>query len=522
MLKNLVDLCVTGLVFWLCGYGLAFGAGSAASVSAYVGTDKYLLIGAGVADNTAFFFHYAFAATAATIVSGAMAERIRLGSYAVFTAVLVGLVYPPVARSVWMDYGWAAQLGAVDFAGGGVVHLLGGTAALVGVLMVGPRLGKYDNVGVTTGPTDKSSVNARILGVLLLWMAWFSFNVGSQRTIIDDGSADGSAIAAHIAVVTCLAACAGGMAGLAWSSARFAGIVLIDDVGNGMLGGLVTITAGCHVLEPWAAVLCASLGGFLTCLLAAVLDVKFKIDDPVAAIAVHFGGGLWSLLSLGLMHPTKGLLRTASFSFIGSQIAFAAATIVWATTLSALIFVGLHVTIGLRVDRTEEELGLDLTHHSARKARFLAPAEGFQTAFFHNDIEGDAYAPGPLAQDKAVSFSTSAHAMHDAGTAEATTVHLPSRSPHHRAADAAAAAAEAEEAKRALVGRGNEVMEGEEGGTFIVNSQGLRERSQMIPGVPTAFDPMTRDDEDDGDRDAREAAREPLPRANRLAPLPPR
>ncbi|MEM6647393.1 MAG: ammonium transporter [Bacteroidota bacterium] len=349
IMKNVMDVSAGGLVFFILGFGLMFGT----TAGGWIGTDGFFL--SGLTDDPwtyAFFlFQAVFAATAATIVSGAVAERTKFTGYLLFSIVITGLIYPIFGSWAWGSLfngsGWLEGLGFIDFAGSTVVHSVGGWAALAGALVVGPRVGKY----IDGKPVHIAGHNMPLaaLGVFILWMGWFGFNAGSTTT--------GDTSIALIAINTFLAAGAGSVVAMivTWlgSGKPDAPMTL-----NGVLAGLVGITAGCANLTPGFAILTGALAGVIMVYAARFLE-RF-VDDAVGAVAVHGVCGAWGTLAAGLFNAGDMF----NMSIIGVQLIGIVAAFVWTFSLSYLIFKVLDATIGLRVDSTLEEVGLDLHEHA--------------------------------------------------------------------------------------------------------------------------------------------------------------
>ncbi|MFY0686051.1 MAG: ammonium transporter [Cyclobacteriaceae bacterium] len=307
---------------------------------------------AGYADGgytywTDFLFQAMFAATAATIVSGAIAERVKLGAYLLFTLVFVGVVYPIIGSWKWGG-GALDAMGFYDFAGSTLVHSVGGWGALAGIMIVGPRLGKYVDGKVIDKPG--SSVPLAVIGVFLLWLGWFGFNGGSVL------SAD-PALVSFVLVTTSLAACAGGLGGFLTGYLMFKRLDL-GMVLNGILAGLVGITAGADVINPGPAILVGLIAGVLVVISAVTLD-RFKLDDVVGAVSVHLTCGIWGTLAVGIFSTNP------DHSFL-TQLAGVAICGVAAFVCAYLIFFILKKTIGIRVSQQHEEEGLDSHEHGIR------------------------------------------------------------------------------------------------------------------------------------------------------------
>ncbi|GMH94904.1 hypothetical protein TL16_g13031, partial [Triparma laevis f. inornata] len=310
MLKNLLDACGGAIGYWSLGYAFAYGSEN----NSFIGSSNFFL--GSVKDYTSgydlafFFFQWAFAATAATIVAGTVAERCKMVAYFVYSFALTAFIYPIVTRAVWASQGWlgafrtngpSTTAGMIDFAGSGVVHLTGGTTAIVAAVILGPRIGRFkDEHGVkliSPNNMPAHSVILQVLGTFILWFGWYGFNPGS--TLIQS-TAPSSYVAALAAVNTTLSAASGALASFAlrWALSD-SGLLDVTALTNGALSGLVAITAGCAVVWPWAAVVIGMFGGFLYIGFSNLL-IKLRIDDAVDAIPVHFANGIWGCISVGL------------------------------------------------------------------------------------------------------------------------------------------------------------------------------------------------------------------------------
>ncbi|MGK2964885.1 MAG: ammonium transporter [Tepidiformaceae bacterium] len=374
LMKNMLDACVGGLLFFAIGWAIAYGVDDEGSAGGFMGNGQWFLN-----DFDAWpmwIFQFAFAATAATIVSGAMAERTKFGAYLVYTAFISGIVYPFVVHWAWDVNGWMTAFtddpfmanGYIDFAGSGVVHMVGGAAGLVGAAVVGPRLGRFSKDG-SSNPIPGHNIALGALGVLILWFGWYGFNPGSTLGL----SGGFSEIAGKVAVNTTLAACAAAVTGLIVTKVRYgkydAGLMM-----NGVLGGLVGITAGCATVEPIGAVIIGAIAFLVVMLVVDVLDMV-KIDDPVGAVPVHLGAGLWGVIAVGLFSSEGGiafagygdsdygLFYGGGASQLMAQLIGAGAILAWTVGLSAILFIGIKMTMGLRVSEKEEIEGLDLGEH---------------------------------------------------------------------------------------------------------------------------------------------------------------
>jgi Amt family ammonium transporter len=306
-----------------------------------------------------WLFQAAFCGAAATIVAGGMAGRMRFPAYLLYTVVISGLVYPIVGHWIWYERGWLATRGFTDFAGSTVVHATGGCAALIGTILLGPRVGKY----VTAN--GRRSVRAILghniplasLGVFILWFGWFGFNPGSTVGV----SGDGGELAAKVAINTNLAAAAGAIGAMIaiWLATGKPDLGLTM---NGCLAGLVAITAPCACVSPGAAILIGFVGGGLVVGATLLLD-RVRIDDPVGAFPVHGVNGIWGTLAVGLFHGENGLFTAGSAAQLGVQALGATAVCAFVLVTMGLVFLAIRATVGLRVPREEELRGLDIAEH---------------------------------------------------------------------------------------------------------------------------------------------------------------
>ncbi|WP_319523025.1 ammonium transporter [uncultured Desulfosarcina sp.] len=351
MMKNLMDFSIGSIAFWAIGFGLMFGVSS----TGWFGTSGFFL-----SDFTpdgdpwvlAFWmFQVVFAATAATIVSGAMAERTKFTGYILYSIVVSAVIYPIFGSWAWGSLlngsGWLEGFGFIDFAGSTVVHSVGGWAALAGAIVLGPRIGKYTKDGKVK-PIMGHNIPLAALGVFILWLGWFGFNPGSTTT------ADTSI--AMIFVNTNLAAAAGAVLAMIASWAKFGK----PEVGmslNGALAGLVAITAGCANVLPGSAIIIGAVAGVLVVFSVLFFD-KIKVDDPVGAVSVHGVNGAWGTLAAGIFN-----IGGTSASIIGVQLLGIAACFIWTFPMAFIMFKLIDKSMGLRVSPEEELEGLDLAEH---------------------------------------------------------------------------------------------------------------------------------------------------------------
>ncbi|MBL7215231.1 MAG: ammonium transporter [Phycisphaerae bacterium] len=359
--KNFLDFCMASLGFFLVGYAFMFGDGNA-----FMGLKGWMLTGVG---DTAsglplyafWLFQAAFCGAAATIVAGGMAERMNFKAYLIYSFLISALIYPIIGHWVWGG-GWLSTMGFMDFAGSTVVHTTGGMAALIGTIMLKPRLGKY---GIDGKPRAIAGHNIPLasLGVFILWFGWFGFNPGSTLGV-NNGGMD----IARVAINTNMAAALGGIAAMATVWIRF-GKPDLSMAMNGALAGLVGITAPCAFVEPWAACVIGLTSGIIVVLGVELLD-KLQIDDPVGAVPVHGFCGIWGTICVGIFGK-EGLGGLANNGFIyggnptqlGIQMVGSIATVIFVLVTMGLIFKVIDVIVGLRVSRTEELRGLDIGEH---------------------------------------------------------------------------------------------------------------------------------------------------------------
>ena len=358
-MKNLLDICVGSLTYWLVGYSLMYGA-----------TENGWLFWSGLVqgDGADLFFQTMFAATAATIVSGAIAGRTKYSTYAIFTVVMTALIYPIAGGWEW-NGGWLNDFDGyffnvefIDFAGSSIVHGVGGFAALVAAYMVGPRIGKFVDGKVIPMPGHNQVLAT--LGVFILWLGWFGFNGGSQLS----WGGDNAVAASAVVVVTNLAAAAGALGALITTWIWYGKPNLAQTL-NGALAGLVSITAGCGNMSETGAVLAGLIGGVLVVFSIEFIEKKLKIDDAIGAASVHGVAGFWGTIVIGLWgirgDDPIGIFNGGTSDQLIVQLTGALSYMVWAVLLSFLVFGILKITIGLRVSEKEELEGLDMSEHGS-------------------------------------------------------------------------------------------------------------------------------------------------------------
>lgn len=355
IMKNLMDFAIGSVVFWFIGFGLMFGGDS----PLVGGLDLFIRgdYSSSIPTFAFVIFQTVFCATAATIVSGAMAERTKFISYCIYSFVISAVIYPIVGHWVWGG-GWLSSLGFHDFAGSTVVHSIGGWCALMGAWMLGPRIGKYSKNGKSNA-IPGHSLTLGALGVFILWMGWFGFNPGSSLTAMD------VKLNSRIFITTNLAAAFAACTTMILTWIRYKK----PDVSmtlNGVLAGLVAITAGCDLVTPLGAAIIGVISSFAMVFGIEFIDNKLKIDDPVGAIGVHCINGVLGTFLTGLFAyhgEMKGLFYGGGFKFVGIQLVGILAVAAWTLITSGILFKVIKSTVGLRVSREEEIRGLDLEEH---------------------------------------------------------------------------------------------------------------------------------------------------------------
>jgi Amt family ammonium transporter len=351
--KNLIVFALATIAYWAFGFSLMFANGNS-----IIGFQGWFLSGdsmtygltpfpEGLPISVFFLFQVAFAGTAATIVSGAVAERIKFRSFMIFSFLIVAFAYSITGHWVWSNNGWLANLGFADFAGSTVVHSVGGWAALVGAYLLGPRQGKFLEDGTLTG-IPPHNMSLATLGGLILWIGWFGFNAGSELAA--------NLNVPYIALTTNLAAAGGGIAATIAAWLRF-GFPDLSMIINGVLAGLVAITAGCDGASYLGAVITGAIAGILVVVFVPFFD-RLRIDDPVGAISVHLINGVWGTIAVGIFHqdlasPAQFFIQLLGIVVIGF----------YTVILSLIFWLGLKFFLGIRVNAEEEKQGLDIGEH---------------------------------------------------------------------------------------------------------------------------------------------------------------
>ena len=370
IMKNLMDFCIGTVVFVLLGFSLMMAKDYVLGIFGVPNLKILTDFGAFLKDGNApsFVFNLVFCATAATIVSGSMAERTKFVSYCIYSGVISLFVYPIEAGWVWNSKGWLAKLGFHDFAGSAAIHSVGGIAALIGAIMVGPRLGKYvkDKAGKVkkVNAIPGHSVTLGALGCFILWFGWYGFN---------GAAAWDSNSLASIFVTTTIAPAVATCTTMLYTWFKN-GKPDVSMCLNGSLAGLVGVTAGCDAVDALGSAIIGIVSGILVVVVVEVLDLKLHIDDPVGAVGVHLANGVWGTLAVGLLaNPDapaglEGLFYTGSFKLLGIQTLGIIAILAWTAVAMALTFFIIKKTVGLRVSNEEEIKGLDSTEHGLPSA----------------------------------------------------------------------------------------------------------------------------------------------------------
>ena len=385
IMKNLMDFCIGTVVFVLLGFSLMMAEDYVLGIFGVPNLEILTDFGAFLKGGNApsFVFNLVFCATAATIVSGSMAERTKFVSYCIYSGVISLFVYPIEAGWVWNSQGWLAQLGFHDFAGSAAIHSVGGITALIGAIMVGPRLGKYvkDKAGKVkkVNAIPGHSITLGALGCFILWFGWYGFNGAAAW--------DGNSLAS-IFVTTTIAPAVATCTTMLYTWFKN-GKPDVSMCLNGSLAGLVGVTAGCDAVDALGSAIIGIVSGILVVVVVEVLDLKLHIDDPVGAVGVHLANGVWGTLAVGLLaNPDapaglEGLFYTGSFKMLGIQTLGIIAILAWTAVTMTLTFFIIKKTVGLRVSKEEEIKGLDSTEHglASAYADFLPAVESLDYGY---------------------------------------------------------------------------------------------------------------------------------------------
>jgi Amt family ammonium transporter len=358
-MNNFLDFCMASMGFFMFGYAIMFGQGNG-----FIGLKGWFLTSTnghtgGLPFYATWLFHLVFCGASATIVAGGVAERMKFKAYLIYSFIISATVYPLIGHWIWGG-GWLAKLNFADFAGSTVVHAVGGTAALVGPIVLGPRIGKFNKDG-SANAIEGHSMALASLGTLILWFAWFGFNAGSTLSV-GDGN-----LLSMVAANTTLAAAAGALSGMffAWFKCGKPDLTMTM---NGALAGLVAITAPCAYVYPAEAIVIGALGGVLVVLGTLLLD-KIGIDDPVGAVPVHAMNGILGTITVGIFGhkalglANDGLLHGGGFGQLKIQLLGVVTVVIFVSVVMFIVFKTIDKLVGLRVSREEELKGLDVTQH---------------------------------------------------------------------------------------------------------------------------------------------------------------
>lgn len=352
IMKNLMDFCLGTVAFYLLGYNLLCGEGNA-----FFGWGLNSFMNFAETDWSAFVFNLVFCATAATIVSGAMAERTKFITYCIYSFVISLFIYPIEAHWIWGGTAWLTDMGFVDFAGSCAIHMVGGIAGLIGAAFLGPRIGKYDEKGKSK-PILGHNIVIGALGVFILWFGWYGFNGAAASDTVQ---------LAQIFATTTVAPAAASCTAMIFTWIRN-GKPDVSMTLNGSLAGLVAITAGCANVDVVGAFIIGALAGILVCVVVLFVENVIKVDDPVGAVAVHGACGMFGTLMVGLFDYTNGLFYGGGFRLLGIQALGVVCVAAWTTVCMLILFTVLKKTIGIRATPAEEIEGLDPAEHGLESA----------------------------------------------------------------------------------------------------------------------------------------------------------
>ena len=349
--KVIIDITFGGIAFFALGFGVAYGVSNGWFASGFGIMDEDLGLGLTVSNQLFWFIQLGFAIAAISIVSGALAERMKLWSYAIMVVVFCGIMYPLVANWVWNPNGWLAVRGFNDFAGSAAVHAMGGFSALAAAIVLGPRVGKYSKEG-NSNTIPGHNLPLASVGAFILWFGWFGFNPGSTLGAVGNWELIGDVV-----VNTFLASAAGGIATMFYTYFSY-GKIDITMVINGILAGLVSITAGCNVVGPVSAIFIGLIAGVLVDVAVLFFD-KIKVDDPVGAVAVHGVNGLFGTLAVGLFAIEGGLFFGGGADLLITQFIGVSTIALFSFSFTIILMKVLKSAIGIRISNEEEEAGID-------------------------------------------------------------------------------------------------------------------------------------------------------------------
>ena len=353
-MKIFVDLTVGALAFWIIGFGIMFGKDAFGFIGTTLfGSPEKIALSIELPSAAFVLFQMGFAVACISIVSGAVAERMNFKAYVLTAALICIIIYPLSGHWIWNSDGWLAKLGMKDFAGSAAIHAVGGFAAFAMAKMLGPRKGRFNSDG-SANVFAPSNIPLASAGAFILWFGWFAFNAGSTL------DASNTALAS-IAINTMLAGASGGTSALLITMKKF-GKADPSMTINGVLSGLVAVTAGCAFVSQWSAIIIGAISGVIV-IYATLLVDHLKVDDPVGAVAVHGFNGVFGTIAVGLFDVSQGLLTTGDFSLLKIQLLGAAVVVVWGLLGGTFMAKVCEKTVGLRASEREEEEGLDMSYH---------------------------------------------------------------------------------------------------------------------------------------------------------------
>ncbi|MFL6555605.1 MAG: ammonium transporter [Bacillus sp. (in: firmicutes)] len=373
-MKIFVDLTIGALAFWIIGFGVMFGKDAFGFIgTSLLGSPEKIVLSLELPSVAFVLFQMGFAVACVSIISGAVAERMNFKAYVVTAALVCMIIYPLSGHWIWNSEGWLAKLGMKDFAGSAAIHALGGFTALAMAKLLGPRKGRFNSDG-SVNVFAPSNIPLASAGAFILWFGWFAFNAGSTL------DASSSALA-PIAINTMLAGASGGSAALFLTMRKF-GKADPSMTINGVLAGLVAITAGCAYVSEWSAILIGALSGLLV-IYATLLFDYLKVDYPVGAVAVHGFGGVFGTIAVGLLDRSQGFLTTGDFALLKVQLLGAVVVIVWGLIAGTFIAKVCTMTVGFRATEREEDEGLDMSYHGIPAYNELERFTDIPTSLFN-------------------------------------------------------------------------------------------------------------------------------------------
>ncbi|UQD53129.1 ammonium transporter [Bacillus methanolicus] len=376
-MKIFVDLTVGALAFWLIGFGIMFGKDAFGMIgTSLFGSPEKIALSIDLPSTAYVLFQMGFAVACISIVSGAVAERMNFKAYVLTAALICIIIYPLSGHWIWNSEGWLAKLGMKDFAGSAAIHALGGFAAFAMAKLLGPRKGRFNSDG-SANVFAPSNIPLASSGAFILWFGWFAFNAGSTL------DASNTALSS-IAINTMLAGAAGGTVALFLTMKKF-GKADPSMTINGVLSGLVAITAGCAFVSQWSAIIIGAISGLIVIYATLFVD-HLKVDDPVGAVAVHGFNGVFGTIAVGLFDKSQGLLTTGDFSLFKIQVLGAAMVVIWGLIGGAFIAKVCEMTVGFRASEREEEEGLDMSYHGIPAYNELERFTDIPTSLY--DFEG--------------------------------------------------------------------------------------------------------------------------------------